>query len=313
MTEFLEHKPVLYREVVEFMNFADRKVRIIDGTLGNGGHTKLLLEANSGAEVLGIDRDTQALERAAINLKEFSDRVHFLHGTFSNMREFATELGWDEVDGILLDIGVSSPQLDDAKRGFSWRMDGPLDMRMDRKSPLTASRILNNYSKEELIDIFRKYGEIPQAAKLADFIIRRREIKPLQTTADFVAVCDEALGGKGRAKSLPAPTLPFQAIRIAVNDELGELERALQQSFGLLAKGGILEVISFHSLEDRIAKHFMKELSCGCICPPSFPVCVCNHKPELEILTKGVITAQKDELEENKRSSCAKLRIARKL
>ena len=312
MAEFLEHKPVLYREVLDFMRFTDRKVRIIDGTLGNGGHTKLLLEANPNAEVLGIDRDTQALERAQENLTDYINRVHLFHGTFSSMSDFASELGWDEVDGILLDIGVSSPQLDDAKRGFSWRMNGPLDMRMDRKSSLTASRILNNYSKEELVEIFRKYGEIPQANKLADFVIRKREEKPFQTTADFVAVCDAALG-KAKGKSLPAPTLPFQAVRIAVNDELGELERALQQAFKLLKVGGILEVISFHSLEDRIVKLFMRDLSRGCICPSTFPVCVCNHKPELEIINKGVITAQKDELDDNKRSSCAKLRVARKL
>ena len=312
MAEFFEHKPVLYREVVKFMQFGSKKVRIIDGTLGNGGHTKLILEANPNAEVLGIDRDTQALERAAENLKDFRDRVHLFHGTFSSMREFAEELEWEKVDGVLLDIGVSSPQLDDGRRGFSWRMDGPLDMRMDRKSSLTASRILNNYSHEELIDIFRRYGEIPKAAKLADFIIKRREEKPLQTTADFVEVCDAALG-RAKGKSLPAPTLPFQAIRIAVNDELGELESALKAAFDLLAKDGILEVISFHSLEDRIVKHFMRDLAQGCICPGNFPVCVCNHHAELEVLHKGVVTAQEDELKDNSRSSCAKLRAAKKL
>ncbi len=312
MTEFFEHKPVLYREVVEFMNFGDRKVRIIDGTLGNGGHTKLILETNPNAEILGIDRDTQALERAKENLRSFEGRVHFFHGTFSNLREFAEELNWDDVDGILLDIGVSSPQLDDARRGFSWRMDGPLDMRMDRKSPLTASRILNNSSVEELTWIFREYGEIPKAAKLASFIVKQRVEKPFQTTADFVEVCDAALG-KAKGKSLPAPTLPFQAVRIAVNDELGELERALSEAFSLLKKDGVLEVISFHSLEDRIVKRFMKEKAEGCICPKSFPVCVCNHKPELKILSKGVITAKSDELEDNRRSSCAKLRVAGKL
>lgn len=312
MTEFLEHKPVLYREVVAFMQFGTQKARIIDGTIGNGGHTKLILESNPNVEVLAIDRDVDALARAKENLVDYLDRVHFFHGNFSDMENFVKELNWDGVDGVLLDIGVSSPQLDDAKRGFSWRMEGPLDMRMDRKSPLTASRVLNQYSKEALVDIFRRYGEIPKANKLADFIIRRREDKPFQSTLDFVEVCDDALG-MARGKSLPSPTLPFQAVRIAVNNELGELEEALKSAFELLNKNGILEIISFHSLEDRIVKYFMKDLATGCRCPSTFPICVCNHKPELEILNKGVIMAKEDEISSNRRSACAKLRIAKKL
>lgn len=313
MAGMLEHYSVLHKEVAEFLNFGSAEARMIDGTLGNGGHTLRALQQNSGLQVIGIDRDIQALERAGMRLEGFSDRVILHHGVFSEMEKIAEEENWAGlVDAVLLDIGVSSPQLDDGARGFSWRMDGPLDMRMDRSSALTASRILNQYDEADLCRIFREYGEIRQAKKLAAKVVEEREKKLFTTTSELVDFCDRVLG-KSRPGELPSPTLVFQALRIEVNDELGELRRGLAGAFNILKTGGILAVITFHSLEDRIVKHFFRRLSTGCTCPPEFPVCICGHSPEVELLTKGVICASDGELAENRRSGCAKLRVARKI
>lgn len=313
MAEMLEHYSVLNQEVAAFLDFGYAPAKMIDGTLGNGGHTLNALKANKNLQVIGIDRDTQALERASYRLRDFEERVFFHHGVFSDMEKIAEEENWHgSVDAVLLDIGVSSPQLDDGARGFSWRMEGPLDMRMDRSSPLTASRILNQYEEADLARIFKEYGEIKTAKKLARKVVEEREKKLFSTTSDLVDFCDRVLG-RARPGELPSPTLVFQALRIEVNDELGELRKGLTGAFNVLKKGGILAVISFHSLEDRIVKHFFKRLSTGCLCPPSFPVCVCGHTPEAEILTRGVLCASEQELNENKRSSCAKLRVAKKI
>lgn len=313
MAEMLEHYSVLNQEVAAFLDFGSSPAKMIDGTLGNGGHTLNALQKNANLQVIGIDRDMQALERASCRLRDFEDRVIFHHGVFSDMEKIAGEENWHgDVDAVLLDIGVSSPQLDDGARGFSWRMEGPLDMRMDRSSPLTASRVLNQYEEADLVRIFKEYGELKQAKKLARKVVEEREKKLFSTTADLVDFCDRVLG-RARPGELPSPTLVFQALRIEVNDELGELRKGLVGAFNVLKKGGILAVISFHSLEDRIVKHFFKRLNTGCLCPPSFPVCVCGHTPEAEILTKGVLCASAQELNENKRSSCAKLRVAKKI
>ena len=313
MAEMLEHYSVLMQEVAQFLNFSSDGAKMIDGTLGNGGHTLNALQRCNSLKVIGIDRDIQAIERASKRLNDFKDRVILHHGVFSDIEEIAAEEGWHgDVDAVLLDIGVSSPQLDDGSRGFSWRMDGPLDMRMDRRSPLTASRILNQYEEADLCRIFKEYGEIRQARKLARKVVEEREKKLFSSTADLVDFCDRVLG-RARPGELPSPTLVFQALRIEVNDELGELAKGLVGAFNVLKKGGVLAVISFHSLEDRMVKQFFKRLNTACLCPPAFPVCVCNHTPELEILTKGVISASPDELAENKRSSCAKLRAGCKI
>ena len=313
MAEMMEHYSVLSEEVAQFLDFDSANAVMIDGTLGNGGHTLNALRGNPNLQVVGIDRDIQALERASVRLKDYQDRIILHHGVFSDMENIAREENLHgKVDAVLLDIGVSSPQLDDGTRGFSWRMDGPLDMRMDRRSPLTASRILNQYDESELIRIFKEYGELKQAKKLARKVVEEREKKLFSTTADLVDFCDRVLG-KSRPGELPSPTLVFQALRIEVNDELGELRKGLLGAFNVLKNGGVLAVISFHSLEDRIVKHFFKRLSMACLCPPSFPVCVCKHTPEAEILTRGVLCASEKELAENRRSSCAKLRVARKI
>ncbi|MBQ4106912.1 MAG: 16S rRNA (cytosine(1402)-N(4))-methyltransferase RsmH [Lentisphaeria bacterium] len=312
MMETWVHIPVLLAEVLAVFDFKGRPARLIDGTLGNGGHTAALLEANPRLEILGIDRDTAALARAQARLAFAGDRFTAAHGNFSRLAEIAADHNWDQVDGVLLDIGVSSPQIDDPARGFSWRADGPLDMRMDRESELNASRILNRYPEAELVRIFREYGEIRQARKLARLIVEAREKAPFATTADLVAVSERALG-RSRPGELPAPTLVFQALRIEVNDELGELERVLPAAQSLLAPGGRMAVISFHSLEDRIVKHFYRRAAAACVCPPGLPVCVCGKRQEMKILTGKALTASAAELAENRRAACARLRAAEKV
>ncbi len=303
------HIPVLAREVVEHLSSVKPLKRMIDGTLGNGGHTRLMLEQNPDLQILGIDRDSSALERANKNLAEFGDRFIAVQGEFADLDMLAQEHGWESVDAVLLDIGVSSPQIDDPSRGFSFRNDGPLDMRMDRRIPLTASRVVNMYAEEDLARVFYEYGELRESRQLARAIIQARELKPLATTAELAAVCDKVLRKK-RPGELPSPTRVFQALRIEVNGELKQLENGLQAAENILRPGGRLAVISFHSLEDRIVKNFFREAAKECICPPGLPVCVCNNHARFELAVKGVISAKDDELTANRRSASAKLRIA---
>ena len=302
------HIPVLAVEVVEFLS-EKRPLKMIDGTLGNGGHSRLMLERNPQLEILGIDRDPAALERASENLREFGSRFCCVHGEFADLDVIAREHNWDKVDAVLLDVGVSSPQIDDPERGFSFRSEGPLDMRMDRTQKLTASRVVNFYSEEDLARIFREYGEVRESRQLARAIVQAREIKPLGSTADLTAICDRILHKK-RPGQLPSPTLVFQALRIEVNGELEQLQRALTAAQNILTADGRLAVISFHSLEDRIVKNFMRDASRECVCPPGLPVCVCNHHAAFTLPVRGVVTASKIELQENRRAACAKLRIA---
>jgi 16S rRNA (cytosine1402-N4)-methyltransferase len=306
-----KHLPVLYREVLEYLTF-DGPCRIIDGTIGSGGHSSLILKANPQAEILGLDRDGDALERAGEKLEFAGGRVRLKRGNFSELAEFAAEIGWNEVDAVLLDVGVSSPQIDDAGRGFSLRLDGPLDMRMDKRSQLTASRLLNRETETELARIFYEYGEERRSRRLAAAIVARRREKAFERTLEFAEFCESVLG-KSRPGKLPVPTKCFQALRIAVNDELGELKRALEKAVPLLKKGGRLAAISFHSLEDRIVKEFFREQAASCVCPPELPVCVCKHQAQLKILTRKPLTARADEIKFNRRAASAKLRIAEKL
>ena len=225
------------------------------------------------------------------------------------MDMLAKEHDWDSVDAVLLDIGVSSPQIDDPSRGFSFRNDGPLDMRMDRTGRLTASRVVNMYAEEDLAKIFYEYGELRESRQLARAIVQARELKPLATTAELAAVCDKVLRKK-RPGELPSPTRVFQALRIEVNGELKQLGSGLLAAENILRPGGRLAVISFHSLEDRIVKNFFREAAKECICPPGLPVCVCNNHARFSIPVRGVISAAEDELAANRRSASAKLRIA---
>ena len=308
-----EHIPVLSREVAELLSFPPgARLRFVDGTVGGGGHAAMLLERYPELELVGIDRDQSALEAAARRCEFAAGRVTLVRGDFADMKAIVSRQGWSEVDGILLDIGVSSPQLDRPERGFSWRADGPLDMRMDERQSLTAGRLLNQAPEEELARIFREYGEIVQAKKLAAAAAARRAERPFGTTSELVALCDEVLG-RSRPGRLPLPTLVFQALRIAVNDELGQLERALRDGAALLKRGGRIAVITFHSLEDRIVKNFFREESSGCLCPPGLPVCRCGHRASLKLVNRKPLGPQADEVAGNRRAACAKIRAAEKI
>jgi len=313
-----KHIPVLPEAVCSFLAPEGRTVRrIIDGTVGYGGHSALLLKSKPEAELLGLDRDEDALAGARETLAFAGDRVHLVHSDYSRMADRAAALGWDKVDTILLDIGVSSRQIDDAERGFSFRFaEAPLDMRMDRSRGRTAADLVNTLPEEELATIFRDYGEIREARRLARRIVELRQSRPFLTCGDLAAVCDEIVGGfrrKAGRKGPPAPTLAFQALRIAINGELDELREGLQHAVDLLAPGGRMAVISFHSLEDRIVKNFIREMALNCKCPPGAPVCICSWRAVLKPLTRKPVEADERELAVNPRAACAKLRAAEKL
>ncbi len=314
------HIPVLREEVLEAL--APRPGgRYLDGTVGMGGHALAVLERAAAqgdppAQLCGLDRDTKALELARERLSPYAASTHLFHMRYSQFAEALDALGWDLVDGVLLDIGVSSLQLDSPERGFSFHADGPLDMRMDQEnlSEEPVSRLVNKARFEELKEIISHYGEDPQAGRIAAAIVRARQVKPFETTRELATVVEQAYPAAWRAKARNHPaTRTFQALRMAVNDELGELERFLDAVLARIRPGGRLAVISFHSLEDRLVKHRMKDWAAGCICPKYLPVCVCNHKPEVRILTPRPLTANDSERAANPRSTCAKLRAAEKL
>ncbi len=313
MSQEFKHIPVLGREVVDLLTFdSERPVRLVDGTVGGGGHSAMLLERYPKLELLGIDRDAMALDAAKKKLAFAGSRVTLVRGNYAELSALAVEHGWDDVDGILLDIGVSSPQLDIPERGFSWRSDGALDMRMDQRSELTAGRWLNRTSEAEMERVFREYGEINKSRALARKACEMRETAPFARTGDLVKLSDAVLG-RSRPGKLPHPTLVFQAVRIAVNDELRQLESGLKTGTRLLASGGKIAVISFHSLEDRIVKNFFRRESTQCVCPPGLPVCCCSHEAVLKVLTRHAVSAEADEVAANSRAACAKLRVAQKL
>ena len=271
-----------------------------------------MLVRNAQAELLGIDRDDDALLWTRGVLSFASGRICLVKGEFSCLAEQAARIGWHQVDAILLDLGISSPQIDEAGRGFSHRLDGPLDMRMDGRSGETACAILNNRSEAELERIFREYGEVRGSRALARAVVERRREKPWAGTGELARLC-EAVLPRQRRTAPPSPTLCFQALRIAVNDELGELERVLPAAVGLLAPGGRLAVISYHSLEDRIVKRFMRKEAAECLCPPGLPICVCGHKPSLRLVTRKPVRPTEAEVCENRRAAAAKLRVAEKI
>ncbi len=313
MEQMSPHTPVLPQEVLDqLLTRRTGPFKIIDGTLGYAGHSERFLRENPEATLLGIDRDEDALAFARKRLDFAKDRVTLVHGCYSDMVDFAEEHHFTDADAILLDIGVSSAQIDIAERGFSIRNKGPLDMRMNRQDSRTASQLLNRIDEDELVYILKEYGEIRSARKLASAIIEYRQRKLFETTDELVAVCSQACGKEG-GRALPVATLCFQAIRIAINDELGELTRALPDAVSLLKVGGRVGVISFHSLEDRIVKQFFVESARECICPPRIPVCRCNHHATLKIVSRKPIMASREECRENHRANCAKFRVAEKI
>ena len=311
MSEF-HHVSVLLEECIQGLAIKPDGI-YVDGTLGGAGHSSRIAAKLTTGRLIGIDRDNVALEAAAERLKPFEDRVTLVHANFCDMDQALQGLGIDKVDGILLDLGVSSPQLDDGQRGFSYMTDAPLDMRMNGEDPRDARQIVNTWSYEELKRILYDYGEERFAPRIAAAICRRREQAPIETTLELVDVIKSAMPASAlREKQHPAKR-SFQAIRIAVNDELGAVETVMKKAVPLLNPGGRLAVITFHSLEDRIVKNAMAEAAKGCTCPPSFPVCVCGKKPQVRIVTRKPIVSGEEELERNPRARSAKLRICEKL
>lgn len=306
------HVTVLLREAVEGLAPAPGKC-FVDGTAGGGGHAQLILESAPDIRLLAIDRDPEAVERVARRLEAFGDRAQVVHGGFDRWRDAADAIGWSEVDGVLLDLGFSSFQMDEPSRGFSFMREGPLDMRLDPTQGMTAADLVNQEPVDELKRLFRKYGEEPAAARIARAIVERREQGALQTTADLADVVVHAVPAHRRRAKIHPATLVFQALRIAVNDELGNLERFLDGLPDGLAVGGRVAIISFHSLEDRMVKHRFRALSTGCICPPDLPVCGCGRSPRMREVKRKSIRPEAGEVAENPRARSARLRIAERV
>jgi 16S rRNA (cytosine1402-N4)-methyltransferase len=302
------HAPVLYQQVLSALE-PRAGGHYIDGTLGAGGHARGILEACApDGVVLGLDRDDQALALAAGRLGSYGDRLVVRRASFAEMAGQAAAIGWGRVDGILLDLGLSSMQLDDPKRGFSFRFDGPLDMRFDQRQTLTAGDIVNGWSVEALAEVLRRYGEQPRAGAVARAIVAAR---PITTTGQLAQVVAQA--GRSRGSSRHPATQTFQALRIAVNGEMEALEQALEAVPGLLEARGRLVVISFHSLEDRLVKQFMRRESTDCLCPPRQPVCTCGHRATLTVPVRRAIRPDASEIRHNPRARSARLRCAERL
>ena len=311
MSEF-HHVSVLLDECIEALNIKPDGI-YVDGTLGGAGHSSQIARRLTTGRLIGIDRDEVALKAASERLAPYMDRVTLVHSNFADLASVLCGLGMEGVDGILLDLGVSSPQLDDGSRGFSYMADAPLDMRMDRGDTLTAYTVVNTWSYAELKRILFDYGEERYAPKIAAALCDRREQKPIETTLELVdIICSAMPAAALREKQHPAKR-SFQAIRIAVNDELGSVERVMADAIPHLNPGGRLAVITFHSLEDRIVKNAMAGAAKGCTCPPNFPVCVCGKTPQVKLISRKPIVSGQQELDENPRARSAKLRVCEKL
>ena len=306
------HKPVLLQECLDGLAIKPQGV-YLDGTLGRAGHSReIARRLGSEGRLICIDRDQAALDAAGERLGEWMDRVTLIHGNFGDLADLLDDRGLSGLDGMLFDLGVSSPQLDDKTRGFSYMQDAPLDMRMDQSERLTADTVVNQWPQEELRRILWQYGEERYAPAIAKAIVRARETAPVQTTLELVEVIKSAMPPAAlREKQHPAKR-SFQAIRIAVNGELDALPPMLRAAVDGLNPGGRLAVITFHSLEDRIVKRALAEQARGCTCPPEFPVCVCGKKPRIRLVNRKPITADGAELSDNPRARSAKLRVAEK-
>lgn len=306
-----KHTPVLLNECLQALNINPTGL-YVDGTLGGGGHSIEILSRLTTGKLIAFDKDDDALSATKNRLKKFGDKVVFIKDDFKNMKKVLSDLGVKGVDGILLDLGVSSYQIDTPERGFSYRFDSILDMRMDKNSSLTALDVVNTYSKEDLIRILYNYGEESFAKSIVTKIIEARELKKIETTGELVKLVESAIPKKFWGRGNVAKKT-FQAIRIEVNGELEGLDKAINEMIDILNPQGRLAIITFHSLEDRIVKNVFKERSSNCICDKTIPFCVCNHKADVILVNKKPIEPTKKELDENTRSSSAKLRIIQKI
>ena len=305
------HKSVLLEETIQGLQIKPNGI-YLDGTLGGGGHSSRILAQLAGGKLIGIDQDEEALEAAGRRLAEYGTAAVLIRDNYCNAARVVRELGIDGVDGIVLDLGVSSWQLDNAERGFSYKYDTPLDMRMDRRQSLSAKEIVNGYSEAELTRILKEYGEEPFARNIARRIVAARADGPIETTGELNELIKAAIPAKMRANGGHPSKRTFQAIRIECNHELDVLKNSLDDLIGLLNPGGRFCIITFHSLEDRIVKNAFRRHENPCTCPPEFPVCVCGKKPDGKVITKKPILPSAEEAEENSRSKSAKLRIFEK-
>jgi len=306
----VKHEPVLLQEVLEYLPPNREDGTLVDATLGLGGHAEALLERHPGVRLIGIDRDPEALERSRQRLSRFGDRVTFVRGRHESLIDILKQSGMETISGLLADLGVSSMQLDDAARGFSFRFDAPLDMRMGAEGR-TAADLVNDFDEYELTRILRGYGEEPMARRIARAIVAARTEAPIDTTARLAEVIRSVK--KPRYNEIDPSTLTFQALRIATNEELVGLDRFIDDAVSVLEPGARIAVISFHSLEDRIVKRAFRRLEGECTCPPNLPVCGCGAKEIVEIVTGRPVTASEEEETRNPRARSAKLRVAEKL
>ena len=306
-----QHESVLEREVIQNLNLLGGSL-IVDGTLGDGGHTELLLKNTTSVRVLGIDRDMRAIERAEKRLAPFRDRITLVHGNFSDIKTILKKINVMNVDGLLLDLGVSSPQLDLPDRGFSFMRNGPLDMRMDSSQKITAADLLVELPDERLVSVIKEYGEERFSKRIVRAIRQAQKQSAIKTTLQLSNIISSVIHASRQTKIHPA-TRTFQALRIAVNGELEHIKKALRDSVDILQESARVIVISFHSLEDRIVKNFFKTEEKGCVCPPKIPVCSCGHKQRLKIITRKPIIPAVEEVRRNSRASSAKLRVAERV
>ena len=305
------HISVLLNEAVDGLNIVPRGV-YVDGTMGGGGHSREILRHIENGKLIGFDRDMTAINVCRERLSDFGEKVEFVNRNFFEIKDVLGELGIKSIDGAVLDLGVSSYQLDTAERGFSYQHDAPLDMRMNESDPVSAKDIVNTYSEEQLADIIWRYGEDRWAKRIAQFIVAERQKKQIITTGELVDIIKSAVP-KGARQDGPHPAKrTFQAIRIEVNSELAGLEQAVRDFIDVLAPKGRLAIITFHSLEDRIVKNVFAEMAKGCTCPPEIPVCICGKKPAGKVITRKAVVASDEELEKNPRARSAHLRIFEK-
>lgn len=306
------HKPVMLNECIDMLNIVPSGI-YVDGTLGGAGHSLEIVKKLDSGKLIAFDQDIEAIKNAKIKLKSYEDKVILIHDNFRNIKKSLEDIDIFRINGLLLDLGVSSYQLDSPERGFSYRYDAPLDMRMNQSSQISAKYIVNTYSEEDLKRIIRDYGEEKWASRIAQFIVEERMKKPIDTTGELVQIIKAAIPKKAREEEQHPAKRTFQAIRIETNHELDVIHDVLESAVELLLPGGVISVITFHSLEDRIVKNFFRDESTGCICSPEIPVCVCNHQARLRLAHRKPLVPSEEELRENPRSRSAKVRGAIKL
>lgn len=309
--EFI-HKSVLLDECIENLDIKPEGI-YVDGTLGGAGHSLEIVKKLTTGKLVAFDQDMDAINNAKIKLAPYMDRVVLVHSNFENLEEKLRENNIGKIDGLLLDLGVSSYQLDTPERGFSYMHDAPLDMRMDKSLTKSAYDVINYYSESDIAKVIKDYGEENWFARIAKFIVEKRQEKPIETTYELVEIIKSAVPKKARDENLHPAKRTFQAIRIEVNRELDVIEKVIKEAIDNMNKGGVIAIITFHSLEDRIVKTIFKDMSISCICPTEFPVCMCNTVPTLKLINKKPILSTQEELEENPRARSAKLRCARRI